>query len=99
MENNFIKISRDCDGVLIPSGDSIKILKDTPVKITQSLGGYFTLYVNAMTSLVGKYQNVHSPGADPAFELGGRKIGEGSVGPHRVQGGALVGGPGGRSPP
>ena len=46
MENNFIKISRDCLEFLYPSGDSIKILKDSPVKITQSLGGYFTLYVN-----------------------------------------------------
>ena len=55
MENNFIKISRDCDGVLIPSGDSIKILKDSPVKITQSLGGYFTLYVNGnLVKLDGK---------------------------------------------
>ena len=42
-ENNFIKIARDCDGVLIPSGDHIKISQGTPVKITQSLGGYFTL--------------------------------------------------------
>ena len=45
-DNNFIKISKDCDGILIPSGDQIKIEKGTPVKITQSLGGYFTLYVN-----------------------------------------------------
>ena len=45
-DNNFIKISKDCDGILIPSGDQIKLKKGTPVKITQSLGGYFTLYVN-----------------------------------------------------
>ena len=45
-DNNFIKISKDCDGILIPSGDQIKLKQGTPVKITQSLGGYFTLYVN-----------------------------------------------------
>ena len=45
-DNNFIKISKNCDGILIPSGDQIKLKKGTPVKITQSLGGYFTLYVN-----------------------------------------------------
>jgi hypothetical protein len=44
----------------------------------------------------------HATGADPAFYLGGgRKIGEGSgdrLGPQRVQGSALVGGPGGEAP-
>tara|TARA_B100001964_G_C13997299_1_gene493345 strand:+ start:30 stop:566 length:537 start_codon:yes stop_codon:yes gene_type:complete len=45
-KNNFIKLSKNCDGILIPSGEPIKLIKGTPVKITQSLGGYFTLYVN-----------------------------------------------------
>ena len=54
-ENNFIKISKNCDAVLIPSGDPIKLKKGTPVKITQSLGGYFTLYVNGnLVKLEGK---------------------------------------------
>ena len=44
--NEFIEILKDCDGFLIPSGDSIKLKKGTQVKITQSLGGDFTLYVN-----------------------------------------------------
>ena len=53
--NNFIKISKDCDAVLIPSGDPIKLKKGTPIKITQSLGGYFTLYVNGnLVKLDGK---------------------------------------------
>ena len=46
MENNFIKTKRECNGFLIPSGDKIKLKKGTNVKITQSLGGDFTLYVN-----------------------------------------------------
>ena len=44
--NNFIEVLRQCDGFLIPSGDKIKLKKGTKVKITQSLGGDFTLYVN-----------------------------------------------------
>ena len=54
-DNNFIKISKDCDAVLIPSGDPIKLKKGTPVKITQSLGGNYTLYVNGnLVKLDGK---------------------------------------------
>tara|TARA_B100001996_G_scaffold113579_2_gene85933 strand:- start:1139 stop:1675 length:537 start_codon:yes stop_codon:yes gene_type:complete len=56
MDNNFIKLSKECDGVLIPSGDAVKLKKGTPVKITQSLGGYFTLYVNGnLVKLDGKF--------------------------------------------
>ena len=54
-DNNFIKLIRDCDGVLIPSGDPLKLKKGSPVKITQSLGGYFTLYINGnLVKLDGK---------------------------------------------
>jgi probable FeS assembly SUF system protein SufT len=54
-DNNFIKISKDCDAVLIPSGDPIILKKGTPVKITQSLGGNYTLYVNGnLVKLDGK---------------------------------------------
>ena len=41
-----IKILRDCDATLIPSGDEIKLIKGTLVRITQALGGDFTLYIN-----------------------------------------------------
>ena len=44
--SDIIYTSRECSGYLIPSGDQIKLKKGTPVKITQSLGGDFTLYVN-----------------------------------------------------
>ena len=47
MKNSeFIDVLRECDGYLIPSGDKIKLKQGTKVKITQSLGGDFTLYVN-----------------------------------------------------
>ena len=45
-ENEFIDLKKDCDGFLIPSGDNITLKKGTKVKITQSLGGDYTLYVN-----------------------------------------------------
>ena len=41
-----IKILRDCDSTLIPSGDKITLIKGTLVRITQALGGDYTLYVN-----------------------------------------------------
>ena len=41
-----LKILRDCDAILIPSGDKIKLIKGTLVRITQALGGDYTLYVN-----------------------------------------------------
>ena len=44
--SEFIDVLRECDGYLIPSGDKIKLKEGTKVKITQSLGGDFTLYVN-----------------------------------------------------
>ena len=50
-----IKILRDCDATLIPSGDEIKLIKGTLVRITQALGGDFTLYVNGnLVKLSGK---------------------------------------------
>ena len=44
--NQLITVSRDCDGTLIPSGESITLIKGTHVRITQALGGDFTLFVN-----------------------------------------------------
>ena len=41
-----IKILRDCDSTLIPSGDKITLIEGTLVRITQALGGDYTLYVN-----------------------------------------------------
>ena len=44
--NELITIERDCDAILIPAGDPIKLLKGTHVRITQALGGDYTLFVN-----------------------------------------------------
>ena len=44
--NQLITVTRDCDATLIPSGESITLIKGTHVRITQALGGDFTLFVN-----------------------------------------------------
>ena len=41
-----ISIKRDCEAILIPSGDPIKLIEGTHVRITQALGGDYTLFVN-----------------------------------------------------
>jgi len=45
-ESELITIGRDCDAILIPSGDPIKLVRGTQVRITQALGGDYTLFVN-----------------------------------------------------
>ena len=46
VNNQIITVTRDCDGVLIPAGEKITLYKGTHVRITQALGGNFTLFVN-----------------------------------------------------
>lgn len=48
MENQqeFIRLSREAKAQLIPSGDTVILQKGQPVKITQALGGSYTLYIN-----------------------------------------------------
>jgi len=44
--SELIAVERDCEAILIPSGDPIKLIKGTHVRITQALGGGYTLFVN-----------------------------------------------------
>ena len=46
LSKEAITVERDCDAVLIPSGDPIKLIKGTHVRITQALGGDYTLFIN-----------------------------------------------------
>ena len=53
--SEYIQVERDCEGHLIPSGDLIKLKKGSNVKITQSLGGDFTVYINGnLVKIAGK---------------------------------------------
>ena len=44
--NKLITISRNCDATMIPAGEKIILIEGTHVRITQSLGGNFTVLVN-----------------------------------------------------
>ena len=46
MQSEIITVTRDCDATLIPAGEEIKLIKGTRVRITQALGGDYTLFVN-----------------------------------------------------
>lgn len=57
MEHNQpVKIRRNCDAVLIPSGQKFLLEKNTEVRITQSLGGTFTVTTDSglMARILGK---------------------------------------------
>ena len=44
--NKLITVSRNCDATMIPAGEKIVLIEGTHVRITQSLGGNFTVLVN-----------------------------------------------------
>ncbi len=46
IDNELIKVSRDCDAILIPGGEKVVLVEGTHVRITQALGGDYTVYVN-----------------------------------------------------
>ncbi|UCD38596.1 MAG: putative Fe-S cluster assembly protein SufT, partial [Fidelibacterota bacterium] len=41
----IVKLQRDCEGLLIPSGEKITLKKDQEVIITQALGGSYSVIV------------------------------------------------------
>ena len=44
--NESITLKRDCTAVLIPSGERISLKEGIPVRITQALGGDYTVFVD-----------------------------------------------------
>ena len=42
-----VELSRDCDAVQIPAGNLVKLPAGTPVEITQTLGGAYTVQARA----------------------------------------------------
>ena len=55
MQSEIITVTRDCDATLIPAGEEIKLIKGTRVRITQALGGGYTLFVNGnLVKISGK---------------------------------------------
>ena len=43
--NEPITFSRDCDAVIIPSGDEVRLLEGVSGFLTQALGGSFSVYI------------------------------------------------------
>jgi len=46
INKELIKVNRDCDAILVPGGEKVVLVEGTHVRITQALGGDFTVYVN-----------------------------------------------------
>ena len=58
-KNQTIRLKRNCEAELIPSGDKINLLKGEVVKVTQSLGGNYTLFINGnLVKIRGKDADV-----------------------------------------
>ncbi len=43
MEDSTVKLTRDCDAIQIPLGNTSRLHEGTPVDITQTLGGNYTV--------------------------------------------------------
>ena len=46
INKDLIKVNRDCDAILVPGGEKVVLVEGTHVRITQALGGGYTVYVN-----------------------------------------------------
>jgi len=42
----LIQLHRDVEAYIVPSGDKVTLRKDEPVRITQALGGAYTIVLN-----------------------------------------------------
>ncbi len=72
-ERELVKLTRDCDAVLIPSGDGVTLKEGQDVVITQNLGGSFTVIVLGNMARIdgkdadalGKNASIPEPEAPP----------------------------------
>ncbi len=46
INNEAIRLLRDVDANMVPSGDEVKLLAGNLVRITQALGGNYTILIN-----------------------------------------------------
>ena len=45
-QNEHVTLTRDCDAVVIPAGDQVRLLSGMTGFMTQALGGSFTVYID-----------------------------------------------------
>lgn len=85
-ENTEVKLTRDCEAIRIPSGETFTIPAGTQVLITQALGGSYTIATNsglaritdANADALGIESATQSAG-DAAADHGGVKVEEKAV--------------------
>jgi len=54
-QSDYATLSRDCLGVMIPAGDTVVLPEGAEVRITQALGGSFTVYYGGnLVRIAGK---------------------------------------------
>src|SRR3954452_2382107 len=62
-----VELTRDCDAVRIPAGDSVILPAGTPVDITQTLGGSYTVHAQgALFRIAAK--DADALGLEPASD-------------------------------
>jgi probable FeS assembly SUF system protein SufT len=65
--NEAIILERDCDAVLIPSGEPITLKAGDPVYITQTLGNNYTVYIHGNLARIAG-QDLDALGLEPIVE-------------------------------
>ena len=56
-----IRLLRDVDAYMVPSGDEVKLLAGNLVKITQALGGNYTVIMNGNMVQTVSYTHLTLP--------------------------------------
>ena len=62
-----IRLLRDVDAYMVPSGDEVKLLAGNLVRVTQSLGGNYTVLVNGNMVQI-RSENADALGIEPVVE-------------------------------
>ena len=70
-EVSSVELKRDCEAIQIPYGSSVTLPKGTPVDITQTLGGNYTIHAQGRLFRIAA-QDADALGFDPA-EAGGSR--------------------------
>jgi probable FeS assembly SUF system protein SufT len=65
--NEAIILERDCDAVLIPSGEPITLKAGDPVYITQTLGNNYTVYIHGNLARIAGH-DLDALGLEPIVE-------------------------------
>lgn len=66
--HRILQLTRDCEAIQIPSGESVNLTKGTELTLTQSLGGSFTVTSEQGHVLRIGGENADALGLDPMIE-------------------------------